>query len=298
MSKNSKTSILKHKLIGEINMRARLKPFSKLSISLFLISGLVACGGGSSNNNMEDEMDTGMDPMMDTMDPMTDPMDPADTNMDPMIPSTGNCVSFPRPSVGQKTKTLVKTLTTPTNEATVELTVTAISDTAISTSKTTTGDLTATGTSVNNFTSANNFIDTTEITSQDTTTITVPIVGDITTTTDTTVTFSPFSRAPIDEVCENQTWTDTYDLQTNVNVTSAGMTTSTSSVSNVSNIFTVESINESVTVDAGTFTTFKVKLEDGSIETTTWTDIATGIPVKSETKDGNGALVATQELLQ
>ena len=181
---------------------------------------------------------------------------------------------------------------------TTEVTYTAVSDTSISSTKTSTGAINATGTAMENFTIANGFRDFTTITSQDTTTLTVPVLGDLTTVTDTVITFTPFSRAPIDEVCENQTWTDTHNIKTDVTVTSVGVTTPSSNTTSVSTVSTVLSINESVTVDAGTFTTFKFKIEDGSLEILNWVDIATGMSVKTETRDASGNLVGTQELLQ
>ena len=271
-------------------MNMKIKPISQITLGILLATGLVACGGGSGSSNTTNGTGTGTETGTGTG---TGTGTETGTGA-----GTGNCVSFPRPAVGQKTKTLIKTLTAPATETTIELTVTAFSATSMSTSKSTTGAVTATGTATNTFTIANNYIDTTEITSQDTTTISVPIVGDITTITDITSTFSPFTRAAIDEVCENQTWTDTYDLVTATNITTLGSTTPASSTASQSVIHTIESINETVTVDAGTFATFKEKREDGSIIVQTWTDIATGINVKVELKDASGTLVSTQELVQ
>lgn len=205
-------------------------------------------------------------------------------------------MSVPRPMVGQITKTRVNSFGTNPSEAIVELEVTAMSNISQSTSKVTTGDVEATGTTVMTFTISDGFLDVTEIVSDDTTTIDLPVVGPITTTTNTKLIFDPSRREPIDEVCENQTWTSTYDLTTEVLLPAGGGVTS--NTSSMSIINTVESINEAVTVEAGTFTTFKLKSEyDNSVDTF-WVDINSGKTVSSESKDSSGTLLGTQELIE
>jgi len=169
-----------------------------------------------------------------------------------------------------------------------------MSNTSQSTSKVTTGDVEATGTTVQKFTIANNYIDITEIVSDDSTTITIPSVGAFTTTTNTKLTFDPFLRNAIDEVCENQTWTSTYDLTSEV----SGGGGASSTASTLSVINTIESINETTTVEAGTFTTFQQKSEDGSLVNTFWVDINSGKTVSVESRDSSVTLVSSQELIQ
>jgi hypothetical protein len=156
----------------------------------------------------------------------------------------------------------------------------------------TTGALSAKGNKVNTFTINNNFIDTTKIVSIDTTTVKTA-AGTITTATDTTIDFSPFMRNAIDKVCENQTWTTTYDITTAVKIT--GFDTSNSS--SQSRIQTIEKLNVAQTVKAGSFNTYQIKIEDGSSVVTNWLDIATGVFVKGEERDNTGKLIATQELI-
>lgn len=204
----------------------------------------------------------------------------------------GSCVTVPRPTAGQKFKIRTKNLGAGAGTIDVETTIKVFSATTMESDTVSTGDVSATGSKTNTYTIANNFIDTTKIVSKDTSTINTQI-GAITTATDTTIDFSPFVRHAIDQVCENQTWTTTYDLTTAVKV--SGVNTSTAS--NHSIIYTVEALNVAKTVTAGSFNTYQVKIEDGSSVVTNWLDIATGVFVKGESRDNTGTLTGTQELI-
>ena len=64
-----------------------------------------------------------------------------------------------------------------------------------------------------------------------------------------------------------------------------------------SGIYTIEAINVSKTVTAGTFNTIQLKIEDGTSVIRTWGDIATGLWVASEQKLTSGKLFSQSELI-
>jgi len=262
--------------------------------TLLLASLLVACGGGSSSNESEEteeceQVDTNNDPSDDCMVQSVTGI----TNS----PGTGVCINFASPKVGDTS--LIKNVTTVDGnslETDVRTTYTAVSNTSWSyDSEGISGlgnignllseDLLPDGVELvdvlgqssqttETFTIANNFIN---ITKSETT---LPL----------TTTYSPSRRAPINEVCEGQIYTQNY-TETRVSLGE----TITEQV-NVKN--TVEAVNVQKSAPAGTFNTFRVKSEGAGIDLTTWVDTASSAIVIMEARNVDGDLIGTSSLIE
>ncbi len=225
-----------------------------------------------------------------------------------------SCVTFPRPTRGQhaeyKTENYrqVGTLSVPRNRGIYKKTIQVASNTSIS-SATFSTPIGFVGTSTSTFSVAGNYKKITQQQSK----ATSPINNKT-----TTKVFDPFRREAVGKVCSGQTWTDDYTKKTTDG--SPGLTQETK----LKVIKTIEAINVSKTVLAGTFNTFRQKevidssnvtkpgtlgiptkipktipgrpTNSGSNVTTTWVDIATGVPVLTEVKNAAGKLVRTSEL--
>ncbi len=110
------------------------------------------------------------------------------------------------------------------------------------------------------------------------------ISGSGVTTTNTTLTTNPpMLMGAVKQFCLNQTWNSPSVSQS---ITAQGMTTSANSIASSGK---VESINESITTPAGTFTAVRVKTtrDDGSIGIV-WTDINNGMMLRQEDTADNG----------
>jgi len=169
---------------------------------------------------------------------------------------------------------------------TVTSTYNLVTNTETKVSTVTTGDASSTGEKTLTYTISNNYIYTTNIVSTD-------LASGF--NIETTIAISPSRQDPIDEVCENQTWTSNVSMDTTIVMSSFPSSTVNTTESTV---YLVESVDEQKTVSAGTYTTVKMKQDRGSETIITWTDIATGATVYQETKDTTGQVISTIELLQ
>lgn len=92
---------------------------------------------------------------------------------------------------------------------------------------------------------------------------------------------SPPTRSAVNRVCLNQTWTDSVNI-TGFDSDENGATPVNFSLTNIN---TIEAINEARTVRAGTFTTYRERVDNEST-TTYWKDQETGVIVYMETDTG------------
>lgn len=283
-------------------MSVKLKTLSQFSIGLCLATGLVACGGGGGDNTTSIDTPTTPVTPVEPVTPIT-PVEPTTPETDTVSLGNGNCVSFPRPTVNQRSLARVTAIIVEPSVSEVEVIVTAASDTSLSFSTAITGDIdssgtlaiaNSTGTLTQTFTIENNFQDVTETS---TTNNIVTADGDII-DSQVTITLTPFQRFAVDEVCENQTWTTTFDSVANISFSGVAIPENEGSQVTRSLINTIESVDETTTVEAGTFNTFRLRTEDGNTTDLTWIDIASGITVMSEQRDNTGALLGTSELIE
>ena len=314
------------------------KKISYLSLGVLISIGLFSCNGNksthtgivgtswgdtkigiSSGSGTANDTGTGTDTLADTeTDTGTDTGTGTGTGAGSGT-GTGGCVNFPRPVVGQKTKTEFKGAGEGLDDIVVgegiddvsvssitEVTVTAVSDTSITqrienlplTSSITTPSLpsgsadllpSATSTSIETetFTIANNYRDITKSTS---TTTSIFSFGGIETETEdeTETTYDPYFRRPVDRVCEGQVWDSTYTI-----------IEEGEDPEQVSLNFTIEAVNVSRTTPAGTFNTFRVLGESGESTGTVWIDIATGVEVFRQSQPvDDSSISVTWELIE
>ena len=182
---------------------------------------------------------------------------------------TAGCVNFPRPVVGQKTKTAFKAADG-TEVFVDEETVTAISDTSITTESTSFGSSTTT---TDTFTIDDNFLYLTKSTITNSTQnlpggIELPAGIAFPTSTDV-ITYEPYIRSPINSVCEG----DVGELPAYTETSQDGVE------QNNSANYTIEAVNVPKTTAAGTFNTFRGVVDDGEGKVTFWIDTATGVEV-------------------
>jgi hypothetical protein len=94
-------------------------------------------------------------------------------------------------------------------------------------------------------------------------------------------------------MCEGQTWTSEPVNQTTVSTWGGTIQGQTERHTG-----TVQSVNAAVTTPAGSFTTTKVRTQwDDGEANVVWTDLATGVMVRQEVYDANGALTQTTQLV-
>ena len=111
--------------------------------------------------------------------------------------------------------------------------------------------------------------------------------------------YSPPKKQAMDIVCENQTWTNTYNTDGS-SITSPHDGISIPVSYSQSTIHTIESINEPKTVIAGSFITFRERVDFGSFAQIIWRDQNTGIIVLRETTytgSDDNLVYATFELI-
>lgn len=294
-------------------MRNKHTQTCKISLVLLLTLFLAACGGGgNSSNNADDQVDLVTNPndgdpdVCEQIDTNNDPSDDCVTEGvtdTPDTTGTGVCVNFASPKVGDKG--LIRNVTTDDDgnsfETDVRTTYTAVSSTSWNyDSEVSVGglgdieDLIPDGLlpegvdlddslgqisqTTETFTIANNFIN---ITKSVTTSASLGVI---------TTTYSPPRRAPINEVCEGQVFTQNY-TQTQV---SLGGT----DIENVSVKNTIEAVNVQKSAPAGTFNTFQVKSEDSELTLTTWVDTASSTIVVMESRNADGDLLGTASLIE
>ncbi len=101
------------------------------------------------------------------------------------------------------------------------------------------------------------------------------------------------NRREVNTVCINDTWTTDYKVKTKTTGGSRGPATI---LGQVNEIFTIESIDKSLTVPAGTYTTYQLKIDNGSGISTFWYDISSGALVKSVNKSSSGKLIQSEIL--
>ncbi|MEB8434052.1 hypothetical protein OO007_17565 [Cocleimonas sp. KMM 6892] len=280
----------------------------KIILLLSICFTFVACGGGGSNSDTNDDMtedmtsEEGTNPENDDDTEESDDSnnddgsdDGGETGGDDTGGSAGNCITIPRPIVGQKI-TLKRTSDQDSTVSTETETVTVSNNTTLSLDTTyeqnvagfnisSTGDMTFT------YTIANNFRD---ITKLETNLVTNnSLTGEI--ETNLVNEYSPYWRVASDEICEGQTWTT--DSVVTTTVTSSADPSANTMTNNQNIIFTIESVNIQKTVTAGTFSTYQIRQEDANGVNTIWFDKATGLWVISEGRNSDGDLIGTAELI-
>lgn len=286
----------------------------KIILLLSICFTFVACGGGSSgdssdaNDEITEDMTSEEGTNPDTNDESSDSNDGSDDNSDNSSDnsgdnsgddtdggSTSNCITIPRPIVGQKI-TLKRTSEQDSSVSTETETITVSNNTTLSYDTTynqnfagfnifSKGDMTFT------YTIANNYRD---ITRLETNLVTDnPLTGEV--ETYLVNEYSPFWRVAGDEVCEGQTWTT--DSIVTTTTTSSDDSSSSTMTSNQNIIFTIESVGISKTVTAGTFSTFQIRQEDTNGVNTIWFDKATGLWIIGEGRNLDGDLIGTTELI-
>ena len=232
--------------------------FRKLYLGLSVSMLLVGCGGGGSSNNNDDDMEMVGD----------------------------NCVTFPR----------VTTDTPPTTSRFVDFTndpdrllpseFEGIQSIVFASDTTETFNLKADGIIDQDitidFTIANNY--------RDDTRLEILLDGTV-----TEAIFTPYRRFAVDRVCENQTWTNTFNSEVTIRNTAIGDLPSDTET--LTWVQTIEKVNVNRTVEAGTYTTFIQRTDSGDVVSRAWIDQDSGIVVYSESRDFVGTLRETQELI-
>ena len=105
--------------------------------------------------------------------------------------------------------------------------------------------------------------------------------------------YAPAQKQAIDRVCENQTWTNSYNVSGSISTVNSTLPNNSS----VASVHTIESINEAKAVAAGTFTTFKETVEYGDSKKTIWRDQSSGVVVFQETRNSLDEITGTRELI-
>lgn len=302
----------------------------KVSLSVLVALGLTACGGGSgggagseagnnvgsgssagsggssSDGSSDDAGSGGSSSDGSGSDAGSAGGSNADSGSSSGSSGNGNCVTIPRHVVGEKA-TIRNIVTLDGNSVETDVTTeyTAVSDTSLSYKSTVDTNLNIDlpdldlpdgfeipnlgegqeMTTTSTFTISNNFMH---------------ITKDVTTllTGTTVTTYSPALTVPIDRVCEGQTWNQNYTSTSTIPGSGVPVTSEAVNVHNI-----VEAINVSKSAPAGTFTTAQVKASSngvngvGDISITSWVDVASGVLVIMETRDGDGNLIGTASLL-
>lgn len=202
--------------------------------------------------------------------------------------NNGNCVSVARHSVGQTLRYKNTPSANASSSTFQEWTILEFGNTSSST------EIVLTGGSLNGvinetrtYSISNNYMDITKYIQQST--INSNSVA-------TTIEFSPFQRTEIDSVCRDQTWTSSFKLS--ASTSTANGASYPSITKDMTSHYTIESINETKSVAAGTFNTYRKKMIDGQGATVIWwIDTKTGAMVYVESYDSAGALNSTMELL-
>lgn len=265
---------------------------------------LAACGGGSGIDQQGSVNSGTIDPIVNTIEDQENTDSSADSDDQDIDDSLDegvleenntsgnigneNCITVSRPIAGQ---TLRYGNPSPTDSSyyhTIqEWTIIEFSDILSSVEKVMTGDfLNGVVNETITYNILNNYMDTTKMTQQSTFN---------SNTTTSTIEFSPFQRIEIDTVCLGQSWTSVFKLTLSTTVNG----TSSSPISYDSTYhYTIELINETKSVAAGIFNTYRKKLVDEHGATVVWwIDVETGAIVYFENYTGDGVLDGIMELL-
>jgi hypothetical protein len=203
-------------------------------------------------------------------------------NGDDMLAGS-ECVDIPWPKVGMS-YTARSTIVAGGVSQVVEAkhTYTKVSKTSISEATETKGaGIVIQGTSVSTFTVNGDYMDITK--RVDTNDI---LGGDVTTST-----YDPYERNPLNKACKGQKWTNNF-------VSTSVSTIGGTEIEEIITSHIVESINESKTVEAGTFVTYKVKMtlaDDSYINF--WFDTKKAVLVSAEAYAADGGQISTTELI-
>ena len=272
----------------------------KFKLLVLMISlSLTACGGssgGGSNNIATDASGGNSDDSTESVDTSSDN---TNTSTGDVTNTTGNCVTLARPRVGQTEVSFFKSHDDFIPDSYGETKITSFSDRFssmefTSRSGSTTGKILNKNTSSSTYTIANNFINTTKSTVTGSTLITDETGAESTQKFNNVIVFSPYTRNAIDRVCEGQTWTNDWEATTTSTSDNAAPFTSTF---HSSQIYTIEAINITKTVPAGTFNTVQQTIVDGMTTIIMWGDIATGMSIASEYKNNTGEITSYSELI-
>lgn len=276
-----------------------LKFFRLFFVGAILVL-LTACGGGSSSQL--DSVNSGtIDPIANTIEDQEDTDSSAD-NYDQDIDDSldegvleenntsgnignENCITVPRPIVGQTLKYGNPSPADTSHYHTIqEWTVIEFGDTSSSVEIVMTGDfLNGVINETTTYSISDNYMDITKYIQQSTINS-----NSVTTTTE----FKPFQRIEIDTVCKDQTWTSSFELNASNGVKYPSVT------QDMTAHYTIESINETKSVTAGTFSTYRKRLVDGNgAIVLSWVDADTGAIVYFENYSSDGVLSGTMELL-
>jgi len=215
-------------------------------------------------------------------------------------PGNGNCVAVGPPAEG--TVANYQTVSTQQGgQSVLDFTTeyVAVSNTQITTRQTSEANIgglqsTSETDSTSNFEVDGDLIYTTSVSTS--TTSTIPNFG--TSTQGIEISYSPrLFNGPASTYCEMQQWTvGTVSQSTTSTPPIMGQPATVVSDTSPVNA-TVLSVNESVTVPAGTFNTVKWELGfGGSVTSVNWFDPDTGLNIKVETFDDLDALTSTTEL--
>ncbi len=265
---------------------------------------LIACGGGNSSGQQDNGNSSSVNSGGNTVDQGSDDGSGSsdhqgvgdslgegvseESNTSGNIGS-GNCITVSRPIVGQTLRYGNPSPTDTSYYHTIqEWTIIEFSNTSSSVEIVMTGDfLNGIVNETTTYSISNNYMDITKYIQQST------INSNSVTTT---IEFKPFQRIEIDTVCKDQTWTSSFELS--ASTTAANGANYPSATQGMTEHYTIESINETKSVAAGTFNTYRKRMVDNhGAEAVSWIDTKTRVIVCNETYDSSGALNGTMELL-
>ncbi len=188
--------------------------------------------------------------------------------------TTNVCAPLPQESVGQTTVLRVTKYYDTTSRSTdVVHTLTALNQTSMTVTKEhQSSGITKTETLTTDFSISGNFKDVTKV------------LSERTGLSPKTITYAPYWREPVNEVCENQTWSF------NVNTTVGTSTTS----ENVT--YHIIALTEPKTVIGGTFTTIHMTITNGDETINRWINTQNGSLVYEEIHN-NGKLKESTQLI-
>jgi len=265
----------------------------KIYLFLFLTTLLVACGGGKSTNSETDETED--DEVVGITNGGT-----TDT------PGTGTCVNITSPKVGDTS--LIKHVTI-VGENSVEVdtktTYTAFSNTSLSFDSEGKVDLDL-GLDTDQLSDITDLLDSPVQTSQTTETFTIANNFINITKSESTIeggihsisTYSPPRSAPINEVCEGQTFTQNYTETTTTTSTTLLGTVTGTEVAAISTKNKIEAVNVQKSTPAGTYSTYQLRSEIEDAILTFWFDTETSTLVLLEQRDAaTGDLLSTSTLM-
>ncbi len=273
-------------------------------LALLISLSLTACGGSSGGSSGDSSSNSVADASGESSNDSGNTESSSstatgNTSTSDVNNTTGNCTTVGRPQVGQIE--VLKTITSfDSTDLYLSRKVNTLTDTFSSEefsvrSGSENGEIVTKSTHSETYTIANNFRDVTQ-----TIGITSSSIPDATGATSTqeikiVSNYSPYLRNPVDRVCEGQTWINDYEVSDTT--TFGNLLEPITSTRHNSTIHTIEAINISKTVPAGSFNTVQYKFEDGDSIITTWTDIATGMNIASEAKKSTGEIHTRSELI-